>query len=611
MGRLQILPGNLADMIAAGEVVTRPASVIKELMENSLDAGATNISVIVTDAGRTMMRVIDNGCGMSADDAVLAFERHATSKIASVEDLDAISTFGFRGEALASICAVSEVTLKTRREEDELGTQVDVKASVVENVCEVQSPRGCNFAVRNLFYNIPARRKFLKSDKYELKNIVEEFIRIALTRPDVAFSLSSDGRDMYVLKPAQSLKFRISDIAGAQVAQDMVDIQESTNILQIDGFIGRPESARKNQSNQYFFVNGRFFRSSYLHKAVMKAYGEFVPEGSTPSYFIYLGVDPHGMDVNVHPTKTEVKFEDDTLIFQILYACVRETLGRNSFNADIDFDRENTVEIPAMSSHFGEFRPFSEPAAEFDPSYNPFDSIPEAGSGEAGSEREAGPSGSSGGSYMPPTRHAVDPPQDYGALFESQALPSAQTIVIQGKYIVSPSRSGIMMINIRRAWQRILYERFLGAASRGGHVSQRSLFPVQARIGVQNRLLFDDNAAMLERMGFDISPFGNDTIVVGGVPEGFSNNAEDVTRMVDDLILILNDNHGGIEDMVNSAFAEKLALLGSTSTTEIRNSYEAQTLIDALFACSNSEFTSNGRRIISIMGLEEVDSRFK
>ena len=611
MGRLQILPGNLADMIAAGEVVTRPASVIKELMENSLDAGATSISVIVTDAGRTMMRVIDNGCGMSADDAVLAFERHATSKIASVEDLDAISTFGFRGEALASICAVSEVTLKTRREEDELGTQVDVKASVVENVCEVQSPRGCNFAVRNLFYNIPARRKFLKSDKYELKNIVEEFIRIALTRPDVAFSLSSDGRDMYVLKPAQSLKFRISDIAGAQVAQDMVDIQESTHILQIDGFIGRPESARKNQSNQYFFVNGRFFRSSYLHKAVMKAYGEFVPEGSTPSYFIYLGVDPHGMDVNVHPTKTEVKFEDDTLIFQILYACVRETLGRNSFNADIDFDRENTVEIPAMSSHFGEFRPFSEPAAEFDPSYNPFDSIPEAGSGEAGSEREAGPSGSSGGSYMPPTRHAVDPPQDYGALFESQALPSAQTIVIQGKYIVSPSRSGIMMINIRRAWQRILYERFLGAASRGGHVSQHSLFPVQARIGVQNRLLFDDNAAMLERMGFDISPFGNDTIVVGGVPEGFSNNAEDVTRMVDDLILILNDNHGGIEDMVNSAFAEKLALLGSTSTTEIRNSYEAQTLIDALFACSNSEFTSNGRRIISIMGLEEVDSRFK
>ncbi len=612
MGRLQILPGNLADMIAAGEVVTRPASVIKELMENSLDAGATNISVIVTDAGRTMMRVIDNGCGMSADDAVLAFERHATSKIASVEDLDAISTFGFRGEALASICAVSEVTLKTRREEDELGTQVDVKASSIEAVCEVQTPRGCNFAVRNLFYNIPARRKFLKSDKYELKNIVDEFIRIALTRPDVAFSLTSDGRDLYVLKPAQSLKFRISDIAGAQVAKDMVDIQESTNILQIDGFIGRPESARKTQSNQYFFVNGRYFRSSYLHKAVMKAYGEFVPEGTTPSYFIFLNVDPHSLDVNVHPTKTEVKFEDDSLIFQILYACVRETLGRNSFNAGIDFDRENTVEIPAMSSSFSEFRPFSEPVAEFDPSYNPFDSVP--GSGNDAPAAESGtkaPAGTGGSSYMPSTRHAVDPPQDYGVLFESKTLPSAQTIVIQGKYIASPSRSGIMLINIRRAWQRILYERFLEAASKGGHVSQRSLFPVQARIGVQNRLLFDDNAALLERMGFDISPFGNDTIVVGGVPEGFSNNAEDVTRMVDDLILVLNDNHGGLEDMVNSAFAEKLALLGSTSTTEIHTSYEAQRLIDALFACSNSEFTSNGRRIISIMGLEEMDGRFK
>lgn len=610
MGRLQILPGNLADMIAAGEVVTRPASVIKELMENSLDAGATSISVIVTDAGRTMMRVIDNGCGMSADDAVLAFERHATSKIASVEDLDAISTFGFRGEALASICAVSEVTLKTRREEDELGTQVDVKASVVEDVCEVQSPCGCNFAVRNLFYNIPARRKFLKSDKYELKNIVEEFIRIALTRPDVAFSLTSDGRDLYVLKPAQSLKFRISDIAGAQVAQDIVDIQENTNILQIDGFIGRPESARKTQSNQYFFVNGRFFRSSYLHKAVMKAYGEFVPEGSTPSYFIFLNVDPHSLDVNVHPTKTEVKFEDDSLIFQILYACVRETLGRNSFNAGIDFDRENTVEIPAMSSSFSEFRPFSEPVAEFDPSYNPFDSVPGSASETPESENSRKPSGS-GNPYLSSPRRTVDPPQDYGALFESKTLPNAQTIVIQGKYIASPSRSGIMLINIRRAWQRILYERFLDAASKGGHVSQRSLFPVQARIGVQNRLLFDDNAALLEKMGFDISPFGNDTIVVGGVPEGFSNNAEDVNRMVDDLILVLGDNHGGLEDMVNSAFAEKLALLGSTSTSEIHNSYEAQTLIDALFACSNSEFTSNGRRIISIMGLEEMDGRFK
>ena len=337
-------------MIAAGEVVQRPASVVKELVENAVDAGADQVTVVIQDAGRTLIQVIDNGCGMSPDQAVLCFERHATSKLATADDLSRIMTFGFRGEALASIAAVAEVTLKTRREEDEVGCQVDFADSQHIDTKEVAAPRGSNFSVRNLFYNVPARRKFLKSDNVEFKHIISEFTRVALTRPEIGFTLTHNGKDVYVLRPAKSLKFRIQDMMGANLVKELADIQAQTSVMDICGFVGRPESARKGLGNQYFFVNGRYFRSPYLHKAVMKAYENLIPDGVTPSYFIYLDIDPEGVDVNIHPTKTEIKFEDDSVIFQILYACVKEALGKNSFGDGIDFDREGMHEIPVFGS---------------------------------------------------------------------------------------------------------------------------------------------------------------------------------------------------------------------------------------------------------------------
>src|SRR5574344_1972566 len=369
---IRILPSNIANMIAAGEVVQRPASAVKELMENAVDAGATQITVILTDSGRTLIQVIDNGCGMSPDQAVLAFERHATSKISTAEDLNDITTFGFRGEALASIAAVAEVSLKTRRECDELGCQVDFADSQHISTVETATPVGSNFQVRNLFYNVPARRKFLKSDSVEFKHIVTEFQHVAYTCPEISFKLLHNDREIYVLKAARSLKFRIQDIVGANAASETVDLSLNTSVVNISGFIGRPDKARKVPLNQLFFVNGRFFRSPYLHKAVMKAYEDMIPDGTAPSYFIYLECDPHSVDVNIHPTKAEVKFEDDSLVFQSLYAGVKEVLGRNSFGGAIDFDISASQQMPVLGQNFEEYKPLTEPVVT--PSdYNPFE----------------------------------------------------------------------------------------------------------------------------------------------------------------------------------------------------------------------------------------------
>ena len=593
MGRLQILPGNIASMIAAGEVVQRPASVVKELMENAVDAGADSVRVVISDAGRTLIQVIDNGSGMSQEDAVLCFERHATSKIATAEDLEDIVTYGFRGEALASIGAVAEVTLKTRRETDDVGVEVIYAGSKVVSVAETAAPKGSNFAVRNLFYNTPARRKFLKSDNVETKHIVEEFTRVALTRPDVSFSLSHNGRDVFVLKAAKSLKYRILDILGSNVVGDVVDLHAQTSLIRIDGFIGKPDSARKTLGNQFFFVNGRFFRSPYLHKAVMKAYEEFIGEGQTPSYFIYFEIDPHSIDVNIHPTKTEIKFEDDSLIFQILYATVKETLGKNAFGASIDFDTEGAVRMPVLGRQSDEYRPYNAPSVDFDPSYNPFDDSP------------AAPSDS--GAKQP---KYVDKSQDYGKLFEERMSVATQVIILQGKYILAPSKTGLMVVSIRRAWERILFERFLSAFSDNGHVSQSALFPVQVKVGVENRLVFDDNAGLLASLGFDISAFGSDTLVVNAVPEGFSCEAGKVQKMVEDLTYILSDGTASLSQTMYATMAEKFAILGATTAKTPSSAFEAQKLIDMLFACENSEFTSGGRRIISVLQTEELEKKF-
>ena len=622
-------------MIAAGEVVQRPASVVKELMENAVDAGADQITVVIQDSGRTLIQVIDNGCGMSPDQAVLCFERHATSKLRSAEDLHNILTFGFRGEALASIAAVAEVTLKTRREEDEIGCKVEFADSRHISTDEIPTPRGANFAIRNLFYNVPARRKFLKSDSVEFKNIVTEFIRVALTRPDIGFTLTHNGKESYVLRPAKSMKFRIQDALGAGIANDVVDVHAETSVVSVSGFVGRPESARKTLGNQYLFVNGRYFRSPYLHKAVMKAYENLVPEGMTPTYFLYLEVDPQAVDVNVHPTKTEIKFEDDNVIFQIVYACIKEALGKNSFGDAIDFDREGLPEIPALGRNFDEFRPVSSLPSSVDHTFNPFDTdgfesekspysnmfggATEPVSSQAlplgGSDQSFGcgwdePEKSFNASAGYHTARAVERRDDYGKLFEDKLAPTKSLLVLQGKYVLTTARSGLMVINMQRAMERILYDRFLEALSKNGHATQTALFPVTVFVGVDNMCLFEEHSLMLSSLGFDIAPFGNDTIGVNGVPEGYSVDAGKVQTMVGDLLFVLSEDHGALEEMMTANLAARFARLGALSCDNLSNPAEAQRLIDTLLSSANPEYTSAGKRIISIMPVEDIDKRF-
>ncbi|MBQ3440663.1 MAG: DNA mismatch repair endonuclease MutL [Bacteroidales bacterium] len=596
---LKILPRNIADMIAAGEVVQRPASVVKELLENAVDAGATQVAVAVTDAGRTLIQVVDDGTGMSPDDAVLCFERHATSKIATAEDLHEITTFGFRGEALASIAAVADVVLRTRREEDEVGVEVEFSGSEHLSTRMVAAPKGSNFAVRNLFYNIPARRKFLKSDTVEFRHILEEFQRVALTRPEIGFSLSHNGRDIHVLKPAKSLKFRIMDLLGPGVVGELTDIQADTTLVRIHGFVGRPESAKKTLGNQFLFVNGRYFRSPYLHKAVMKAYEALVPEGTTPSYFIYLEVDPATIDVNIHPTKTEIKFEEDSVVFQTLYACVREATARGGAGGDIEFDNPEARELPVMGPRFGEYRPVSVPTAGVDLSYNPFET-----GDKYLDDRDFAPRETVRPSYT------VDKHEDYGKLFEDRTMPTAQVLLVQGKYILTQSASGVMAVSVRRARERILYDRFLKVLGREAHVSQNALFPVQVEVGVDGRLLLEEHSDLLHRLGFDIDPFGNDSVVVNGVPEGYGTEEGKVRTMVGDLLLILSDDHGALPEMMEQALAQKFAVLGASGGEKLTSPVEAQRLVDALLATDNPEFTPSGRRIISILSLDELEKRF-
>lgn len=636
MGKLQVLPAQLANMIAAGEVVQRPSSVVKELVENAVDSGADRIDVIISDSGRTLIQVIDNGCGMSASDAVLCFERHATSKIATASDLDAIMSYGFRGEALASIAAVAEVTLKTRREQDESGTQVVIGDSGKLRSSGVSTPKGSNFIIRNLFYNTPARRKFLKGDNVELRHIVDEFVHIAVPHPEIAFSLVHNGRQLYVLKKAKSLKYRIMDVMGMNVADTLVDLSAQTSELNVSGFIGTPRSAKKTQVNQLFFVRGRFFRSPYLHKAVMKAYEEMIPEGVTPAYFIFLDADPSAVDVNVSPTKTEIKFQNESIVFQIIYACVKETLGRNSFGASLDFESEGSIDIPIIGDGFAAYRDANPLTfGGGNPNFNPFDPdsslppsgstpsgnvsgqfFPDSGSSSGGSSGGgaglgADASGASGGGQA--GRYQDYPPrmgkdQSYGVLFESKCM--SNTLVLHKRFILTPVASGLMLVNCRRAFERILYERMLKALSSNNHVSQKALFPVQVQIGVQERLILEGASETLERLGFDITPFGTDSVVVNAVPEGMSCEEGKVRTMLDDIVAVLSEPGSGLQEVLNQRMAARFAALGAASFEIGSDPMAPRRLIDTLFACENAELTPGGRKIVAIVGIDEIENKF-
>ena len=583
---IKVLPQNISNLIAAGEVVSRPASAVKELVENAIDAGAGSVSVTITDAGKTLIQVMDNGCGMSAAEAELCFERHATSKIASAEDLERITTYGFRGEALASIAAVAQVTLKTRRADDEIGTQVEVNESGIKSRTSVSTPVGSRFEIRSLFYNVPARRKFLKSDNVEMRNIIQEFLRIAIIRPQVAMKLYSNGKEIYNLHSTPNLKQRIHDIYGMNLARELVPVKVDTTVVRLSGFIGNPEDAQKRQNCQYLFVNGRYFRSPFFHKAVCMPYEKLIAEGSTPAYFIFMEVDPEKIDVNIHPAKTEIKFEDEPMIFEILMAAVRESLGKNDFTPSIDFDMKGAPEIPVVGkAHNQEFH-YSAPQIDYDPLFNPFDEK----------------------SFESEKPVYVNESTSYGRIFEEETVAHDNRILIlQNKFIVTPVKSGMMVIDIKRARERIFYEEYLKRMVERQPVSQQTLFPQTLKLSGEDFLTLMEQPDLVANLGFDIRDFGDSTIVIYALPDGYSTDPESVKKEIDSLIATLKDDMP-MDDSCQK-MAAKLAQNAASCGMERLNGETAQLLVDKLFACMEPNMTPDGRRCTTIVTLEDLEKK--
>ena len=595
---LKILPSNISNLIAAGEVVQRPASAVKELLENAVDAGAGNISVIIEDSGKTLIQVIDDGCGMTPEEARLCFERHATSKISEASDLSSIMTYGFRGEALPSIAAVAEVTLRTRKKGSDTGSETVFTPSGFSGQEEAAMPEGTNIAVRNIFYSLPARRKFLKSDSTEFRQIVSEFSHVALCRPEISVRLVHNGKDIYNLKKANTLKQRILEIEGKDMVKELIDVRTSTRIINISGFIGNPSDARKSAGNQFFFVNGRYFRSSYFHKAVMKAYDKLIPEGAYPSYYIFFETTPENVDVNIHPAKTEVKFENETEIFEILTAAVKESLGRNSFIPTIDFDHDTLPDIPAPS-RFNYTGSYSRPQPAR-PQHIPYETIlPDTSPSRHYSAIESAerPSAAVNG---------------YGEIFEDSGTSSSGSGILQisGRYLVTTLRSGMMIVDIRRARERILYEKYLRQLDNSAPISHQVLFPCVIQLSPEKYSLLTENREQLRLLGFDIGPQEENSISVNGLPEEFGTDESSVRTAIDGLLASLMES--GSIDLIRAdnreAMARRLAGAAAASAGNGRLSAdEARLLVDTLFSCAEPETSPGGKRCMSVLTEEDIE----
>lgn len=609
MDIIHLLPDSVANQIAAGEVIQRPASVIKELVENAVDAGAGNIEVHVRDAGRTAIQVIDDGKGMSETDARLAFERHATSKITRAEDLFTLRTMGFRGEALPSIVAVAQVTLQTRTHDAELGTRLEIEGGRVLSqepcVCAV----GANFEVRNLFFNIPARRKFLKSNHTELNNIMQEFERIALVNPSVGFSLFSDGTQSIRLM-STNLRRRIIDIFGKKVGEDLVAVDVETSLVRIEGFVGRPETSRKKGAHQYFFVNGRYMRHPYFAKAVAEAFSGLVPEGEQVPYFLYFSIDPANIDVNISPTKTEVKFENEHAIWQIILAGIRESLAKFSAVPTIDFDCASPTDIPVMEKSSGNVAP---PEINIDKSYNPFLR-----------------SGNSSVSYNPTSGRARSSSKDWNVFYEQLAQDASSLSVGQesifpeenyapsdsaglhfqyrGQYIVSATKTGLMIVDQHRAHVRILYDKYMAMMERRDNATQGLLFPELLSLPPSDAQILETISEDIRCLGFDISSLGGGSFSINGLPAGIDGLVPQtlIGNMVDAV------REGGQADL--SAYRHRIALsLASAAAIvvgQVLSMAEIDVLLADLMKSSNPNITPNGKAIIALLKPESIDAMF-
>jgi DNA mismatch repair protein MutL len=616
---IRLLPDHVANQIAAGEVVQRPSSVVKELLENGIDAGATSLRLTLKDAGRTLIQVSDNGKGMSETDARVAFERHATSKISAAEDLFHIQTLGFRGEALASIASVAQVELKTKREEDSLGTHIIIEGNEVKSQQPTQCPKGATFWVKNLFYNIPARRNFLKADQVELRHIIEEFERVALVQFRVEMILEHNGKTLFHL-PASNLKQRIINLFGSQLNQRLIPIETDTDLISIEGFIVRPEYAKKTKGEQYFFANGRFVKMAYLNHAVESAYQALIPEKSYPSYFIFFNVDPANIDVNIHPTKTEIKLLDEKPIYAILSAAVKKGLGMFSIGNTLDFESESIFNnLPTADTQ----KNYQQPTISFNPDYNPFNSTSKPAfnsthknpsSGIKSNWKDLFPSDKFDAAPINPSpnteRFAPEVPKT-GSDNESFKITEDKPLLqVKNKYIIANVRSGLMIIDQNRASQRVLFEKALNRLNNTAGTIQQLLFPENLYIKPADIDLLHQALPGLRHLGFDIQILGINTFVVNGIPTLLP-----ITDVASTIEQIIEEYRSSNQDINNIHFNGLLAL-GLAKSNAIKEGQtlsreEMQQLIDQLFACEMPNVAPDGAITVKIFDISEIEKLMK
>ena len=621
---IRLLPDSVANQIAAGEVIQRPASVIKELVENAVDAGAKHIDVLVTDAGKTSIQVIDDGKGMSETDARLAFERHATSKIREAADLFALRTMGFRGEALASIAAVAQVELRTRQQGEELGTSICISGSKVESQEVVSCSEGSSFTVRNLFFNVPARRKFLKSNQTELSNILAEFERIALVNPDISFTLHHNGTEMLNL-PAMPLKQRIIGVFGKKINQELLSVEVDTTMVRISGFVGRPETSRKKGARQYFFVNGRYMRHPYFHKSVMDAYERLIPTGEQVSYFIYFEIDAANIDVNIHPTKTEIKFENEQAVWQILSASVKETLGKFNAVPSIDFDTEGMPDIPAFENS-----PYSNllfPQTSYNPSYNPFNTSPSSSPTYSRQDTKGwehfyeGLEQRLGNSTEYACLEETIPVEEHQSSEASLPLygqtggattaveTSSQHYQYKGRYILTSVKSGLMVIDQQRAHIRVLYDRYLAQISSRQGASQGMLFPDIVQFSASEIPVLQEIMEDLSYLGFELTDLGGGSYAINGVPAGIEGLQP--VKLVQDMLQTAIEKGCKVKEEVQSILALSLAKAASIVPGQVLSLEEMNHLVDEFLTSSSPNYTPDGKVALAVIKEDELEKLFK
>ena len=614
---IQLLPDHVANQIAAGEVVQRPASVVKELLENGIDADATEIKLIIKNAGKVLVQVIDNGKGMSVTDARLSFERHATSKIRAAEDLFQINTKGFRGEALASIAAIAHVELKTKRSEDELGTAIEIEGSTVKSQEVSVTPSGTSVAVKNLFFNIPARRNFLKSDTVELRHISDEFHRVALAHPNISFALYHNGSELFNL-PQENYRQRVVHIFGVKTNEKLVPVEEETEVLKISGFVGKPEFSKKTKSEQFFFVNQRFIKSPYLNHSIKAAFDGLLKDGYHPSYFLNLTVDPKTIDINIHPTKTEIKFDDEHTLYAILRSAVKHSLGQFNIAPVLDFEHQSSLNTPYDYKD----KTASVPAVEVDRSFNPFSDDMNRGKqtltqrtafkqapGASWESLYVGLESKGNNSKTEFSQVTFESDSQNESIFSDSSIETTKTTFqLQQKYIVSTLKSGMLIIDQNRAHQRVLYENLLKHITIKEATSQQLLFPLQLHFTPNETKIIDDLKSDLEHTGFVFSQLNEDEITITGVPVGVPESEVSIIleQLISDVENDVPDTNFSAADLLAKSMAKSLAIKNGQSL----NSMEQEHMVNSLFACKEPNVSPTNRLTFITLGVDDIEKKF-